>query len=462
MHMARKLAFHEQDALEQLTENWKQWQGEVIGDRFHLRKLLGDTERSAVFLAEQLDEPRQLAIKLILTDAAAQERLLSQWKLVQKVSHPCLLELLDMGRWQIGSTELLFLAMEYADENLAQVLPHRPLTAAETIEMLSPVLDALAYLHEQGFVHGRLNPANVMAIHDRIRLSSDSVSKANEATFHQSALSIYDAPERAHGEVSAAADVWSLGVLLSQVLTQRLPSWKQRDAAYLVLPQNLPTPFDEVVHGCLQPDPQQRWNVTDIAARLSLTLSLPQKKEAATAFIKKRFVVAAAVALLVVAAIVTGARFLQHWSGPEETSTTELGIQAAPISQPDANRPATVSPTKPSPVSSHSPARVVAASRSVAPDEVRQQVLPDVPQKALATIHGTVRVAIEVTVDPSGNVTAADFDATGPSQYFARLAMQAAKGWTFVPYHQDRDRTFIISFDLTNAGTSASVARATR
>jgi TonB family protein len=73
-----------------------------------------------------------------------------------------------------------------------------------------------------------------------------------------------------------------------------------------------------------------------------------------------------------------------------------------------------------------------------------------------------VRVIISLQVDPSGNVTGADFDTAGPSQYFAGLAMQAAKSWTFAPYHQDRDREFVIRFDFTNAGTTASVTRAGR
>ena len=65
--------------------------------------------------------------------------------------------------------------------------------------------------------------------------------------------------------------------------------------------------------------------------------------------------------------------------------------------------------------------------------EVLDQVLPDVSQKARATIHGKVRVSVKVHVDRSGGVSAAEFDSPGPSQFFADLALQAARKWAFTP-----------------------------
>jgi TonB family protein len=342
--------------------------------------------------------------------------------------------------------------------------------------MLSPALVALAYLHGQGFVHGCLKPANVMAIQDRIKLSSESVSRANEAFFHAGESSIYNAPETARGEVSAAADVWSLGVMLTEVLTQRAPSWKQRHGANPVLPENLPAPFDEVVSQCLNPDPQQRWKVDDIAARLNLTSALPQKPEPSRSLrpsVKKRFLVPAAVAVLVGVVIIGGVRLLRNQTeGSEETSAATPGPAHAAqdiggVSQSSgsiarAGHSATASSVKPSPVTPRSAAHAIAANHPIQEGDVVNQALPDVPQKALDTIHGTVRVVVKVQVDASGNVTGADLDAPGPSQYFARLAIQAAKRWTFAPYQPESEREFLIRFDFANTGTTASAARAGR
>jgi len=65
------------------------------------------------------------------------------------------------------------------------------------------------------------------------------------------------------------------------------------------------------------------------------------------------------------------------------------------------------------------------SASSLARGEVLDQVLPDVSEKALATIHGVVRVAVRVHVDPTGNVSDAALDSSGPSKYFADLALQA-------------------------------------
>jgi TonB family protein len=68
---------------------------------------------------------------------------------------------------------------------------------------------------------------------------------------------------------------------------------------------------------------------------------------------------------------------------------------------------------------------------SSAHGEVLEQILPETSERARATIQGTVRVAVRVQVDPSGNVSEAALDSAGPSRYFADLALQAARRWQF-------------------------------
>jgi TonB family protein len=67
------------------------------------------------------------------------------------------------------------------------------------------------------------------------------------------------------------------------------------------------------------------------------------------------------------------------------------------------------------------------------PGSVRQQVQPDVSRNALNTITGRLKVAIQASVDASGNVSQAKFVSPGPSQYFANRAMAAAQRWKFNP-----------------------------
>jgi TonB family protein len=72
-----------------------------------------------------------------------------------------------------------------------------------------------------------------------------------------------------------------------------------------------------------------------------------------------------------------------------------------------------------------------ASASSSARGEVLEQILPEVSEKARATIHGVVRVGVRVHVDPTGNVSEASLDSAGPSKYFADLALKAARRWQF-------------------------------
>jgi len=159
-----------------MTETWKQWEGQVVNEEFHLRQYLGGGENSAVFLTEHGEpEPQKAAIKLLETPPEETEFQLFQWELAAKLSHPHLIRLFQMGHCQLGDMRLLYVVMEYAEENLAQIVPLRPLTPAETRDILEPILDALAYVHGQGSVHGHIKPANIMGVEDQLKISSDGI-----------------------------------------------------------------------------------------------------------------------------------------------------------------------------------------------------------------------------------------------------------------------------------------------
>src|SRR5579863_128574 len=245
-----------------MTEAWKQWEGQVVNGKFHLRQYLSGGENSAVFLTEHGEQELQkAAIKLIPALPEKSDLQLSQWGLAAKLSHPHLIRLFEMGRCQLGNMGLLYIVMEYAEENLSQILPDRPLTPAEAREMLEPVLDTLAFVHGQGFVHGHIRPANIMAVEDQLKISSDGLHRINESRGGLGKPGVYDAPEMAGGEISPAADVWSLGMTLVEALTQRLPVWDGPEQGEPALPESLPAPFVELARHCLRVDLQRRWTV---------------------------------------------------------------------------------------------------------------------------------------------------------------------------------------------------------
>ena len=405
-----------------MVESWKQLEGQVVNGEFPLRRLLGGAEPSAVFLTEQ--RGRSLAIKLLQTQPENAERQLSQWKSAASLTHPRLVRLFDMGRCQLGRQELLYVLMEYAEENLAEVLPQRPLTAAETQDMLERAVEAMAYVHRKGFVHGHLKPANILAVQDQLKVSSDGLCRMDQAGSSPRTPGAYDPPEIASAGATAAGDVWSLGVTMVEALTQRLPVWERAAWAEPVLPETLPDPFREIARHCLQRNPRDRWSVAEIEARLR-----PPEP-----FKKRRYVVPAIALGLALVAIVAGLKLLKR---PPETG----GAPSIPLEQPRKVSPDT---------------KAAAADLK----GVVQQVLPEVPQKARDTIQGRVTIRVRVTVDPSGKVVDAKLDSPAASQYFAKLALRAARAWKFAPAEAANE--WILRFQFTRTATRVVPTRINR
>src|SRR5271166_4047064 len=154
------------------NELWKRWEGKLVDGKFPLQKWLGGSDHSAVFLTERSGGNRQkAAIKLIPADNLDTNDQLTRWAEGAKLTHSHLIRLFGDGRCLIDGTPLLYIVMEYAEENLAEVLPLRALTPAEVSEMLQPATAALAALHRAGFAHSRLKPSNVMAVDNQLKLS---------------------------------------------------------------------------------------------------------------------------------------------------------------------------------------------------------------------------------------------------------------------------------------------------
>jgi TonB family protein len=82
--------------------------------------------------------------------------------------------------------------------------------------------------------------------------------------------------------------------------------------------------------------------------------------------------------------------------------------------------------------------------------------MPEVPQRASATIQGKVSVVIRAAVDASGAVSNATFESEGPSKYFARLALDASRQWKFQPAQtrgQPLPSVWILRFEFRQSGT---------
>ncbi len=461
-----------------MPEDWKDWEGQVINGEFRLLQYLGGSDRSAVFLTERAQgEPRRAAIKLIPADPANAERQLARWTLAARLSHAHLLRLFEMGRCQLAGLSLLYLVQEYAEENLAQVVPLRPLTPAEADDLLKPALNALAYLHSRGFVHGHLKPSNLMAVQDQLKLSSDALIRMSEPSGGPEKPGPYDPPEAAAGAISPAGDVWSLGMTLVETLTQRLPTCEPPLQADPVLPAAIAEPFLDVARNCLRRDPQRRWTIARIASRLKQPLPVAGKPTAAAPsvararptgapqkqIVTRRYLGVTLAASLTLLVVLAGVWLLRR--GPEVQTETPAPSEK-PAVQPESKPTSVVPKTSPA-IRTGKKGTISAApslpsraakppSGDVARGEVLHEVSANVSQSALDTIRGTVRVSVKVHVSEAGHVTEAELDSPGPSRYFAERALEAARHWEFLPPRVEGRYVaseWILRFEFTQTGT---------
>jgi TonB family protein len=521
---------------------WEQFVGQIVDDEFPLEQLVASSERSAVFLTQKGDsQPQKAAIKLIHTEPTTADLLLSRWRLASQLFHPNLLRILDFGRCCLDDTNFLYVVMEFAEEDLSQILPQRALTPAETRDMLEPVLDVLVYLHGKGLIHSHIRPSNVLAAGDQLKLSSDTLASIAETRAPIARPSQYNAPEAVASGLSAASDVWSLGVTLVEVLTQRIPVVPADVKTDPIVPDTLPQPFFDIARHALLREPKRRWTAAEIAARLNPTavaaaaagarsvsplavplssvpavsaasLEMSRYESSAMKALSSRpvsatqprqtlvlpnYVVPVAAVLLLIVAIIVLPKILGHRPESSSSASTTATPPAGPskraaepahLNNPPAVKPAvqnslkagaekrpasafppsSPAPVRPSSVSAPAPAQAAlrtdtfpaanASKSSAARGEVLDQVLPDVSEKARATIQGKVRVAVHVHVEPAGNVSQADLDAPGPSKYFADLALQAARRWEFAAPEvngHSAPSDWLIRFEFSQSGTQA-------
>jgi TonB family protein len=466
-----------------MTETWKECEGQVVDGKFHLRQYLGGSDHSAVFLTE-LDQrgPRQAVIKFIPADPETSEIQITQWQLAAKLFHPQLIQLFQMGRCHLGGRDLLFVVMEYAEENLAQILPHRPLSPAEARDMLPPVLDALTYIHGHGLVHGRLRPSNIMAIGDQLKISRDGLYEAGQPEKGWQEPKSYNAPEAATG-LTPASDVWSLGMTLVEVLTQRPLLWEGSVPGEPVIPETVPPPFRNIASHCLRRDPQLRWTIPEIAASLQQPLYDSRKQAAADPssfsshsgsgrpLTRSRLVGPIVAAVVLLAVLAGGSRLLRHHreSRQDSSPATTTVVPSSPASPAqEVTEPET---TKPAPT--HDYAQSDSATFSSAPirsdrtakpsrpgsasGSVIQQALPEVSRSARDTIQGRVKVKVRVNVDPTGSVVEAKFESPGPSKYFANKSLEAARHWKFAAPQvggQAVDSEWVLRFAIGRSSTT--------
>lgn len=220
------------------TASWHEV-GKIVSNRYRLGRVLGRGSFGQVFYSEDLkfDPPRSVALKLIsnqvTNDAGVREELKREASALARFNHPNILRVLD---YEV-SDGLSYIVTEFAAGGSLQnqlqpdpTQPMRPLELNVVTRYLDQLSDALDQAHGQGIIHRDIKPQNILldgqgrpmlADFGLSAAASSSVSSMIDTT--PTGTPLYMAPEQWEGQVSKASDIYSLGVVLFQMLTGQTP-----------------------------------------------------------------------------------------------------------------------------------------------------------------------------------------------------------------------------------------------
>lgn len=273
------------------------YEGERLAGRYQIRRFLASGGMGEVYEAEDFERGERIAIKTIRPELAKDTHL--SWlrreiELASRIEHPNICRVYDV----VEAEGRAFLTMELLEgETLAAHLRrHGTLSERQALPLIRQIIAGLHAAHSARVIHRDLKPSNVMIVPrpegaPRVVLMDFGLARqspADQATMHSQTWSIgigtpaYMAPEQIEGRKSTvASDVYSLGVVLFEVLTGQLPfandsplslavrKTRQKSPSALVFSPNLRPAWARMLRRCLHSNPAQRFAaVTEILPAL--------------------------------------------------------------------------------------------------------------------------------------------------------------------------------------------------
>jgi eukaryotic-like serine/threonine-protein kinase len=165
-----------------MTNLRERWEGVSLPGDYLLERWVSGNDDAGFFETPPAPDGRRAIVKLVpepAVDAAAQ---LALWQHTRQLRHPNLQELRDCGRAELTGETVLYAVFEYADDTLADALSQKPLSENEAREVLDALVGGLGYLQSNGLAYPAIEPDRVIAVGERIKLSTDALRETPAGT----------------------------------------------------------------------------------------------------------------------------------------------------------------------------------------------------------------------------------------------------------------------------------------
>ena len=332
----------------------------LAGGRYRVEEVVGGGGMATVYRGHDAELDRPVAVKVlaenVVADPEFRERFLREARVAAKLLHPNIVQVYDVGEDDGGRP---FIVMELIEgDTLAQRARGRRLRVDEVVDVATQVCAGLQHAHDHGVVHRDVKPGNLLHRRDGlVKIADFGIARAAEATQLTEVGTVlgtaaYLSPEQAAGEeVGPAADLYSLGVVVYELLTGRTPfqfgslaelAAKQREGAVTPvreLAPAVPPPLEDVVMRCLARNPAYRpGSAAELGQELSAVLEAPTAPLQHVSPPRRRrpewvWLAAAVAAALVVLAIALALASGGSKSPPRKPSVTPIARGSTPADE---------------------------------------------------------------------------------------------------------------------------------